>query len=222
MREFPIFHVTFSDNRSLATAFGRFQESYENPVFKDRIFTWDDLGVWWSAQPDGATPYVEYWNGFNVPSATFAPFRDGRFDPLTAEEKTLLTLLGKLPKDGYVIGTVEGDWSLLTHELVHALYATVPAYRDSVDALVKGRKLKRMRAELRRMGYAEGVLDDEANAYLTAGPEGPQMLGREERLLGPKLRELLRERFGWDPGNLLNPRLFAFLSRIHVLTYPSS
>ncbi len=128
-----IFLVRFETQYALASSFLRFQEHYESSRFRNRVFSLEQFMDWYAAR-SGAFTYYEDWSGFNVPSTAFAPFYQGRFDPLLEKEKRLLRLFERESTPFYVIG-IAADQSL-THELAHALFFTRPAYRQAVrDAM---------------------------------------------------------------------------------------
>jgi hypothetical protein len=128
-----IFLVRFETQYALASSFLRFQEHYESSRFRNRVFSLEQFMDWYAAR-SGAFTYYEDWSGFNVPSTAFAPFYQGRFDPLLEKEKRLLRLFERESTPFYVIG-VAADQGL-THELAHALFFTRPAYRRAVrDAM---------------------------------------------------------------------------------------
>ena len=87
--------VSADSQEELGNTFIRFQEHYENPHFKNQIFTLGQIRSWYS-NTYGADTYQNDWSGFNFPSIILKPFREGLFDPLTDEEKALLNILSVL------------------------------------------------------------------------------------------------------------------------------
>lgn len=68
-----IFHVNFSSQEELASTFLRFQEHFESPSFKGKIFSLDDYKRWYikhspNGQKTGEFTYYSDWSGFNIPS----------------------------------------------------------------------------------------------------------------------------------------------------------
>lgn len=152
----------------LGLTFMRFQEHYEstNPDFKDKIFTQGQLKRWYS-ETYGSNSYHSHWVGFNFPSKVLIPFKEGLFDPLTAEEQKLLELFKYRSDNFYIIGAQNN--STLRHELAHALYASNPKYKIEVDNFLKKnqKKLKSTNLYILSKGYCKEVLNDEIQAYIT-------------------------------------------------------
>ena len=182
-----IFLVRFETQYALASSFLRFQEHYESSRFRNRVFSLEQFMDWYAARA-GAFTYYEDWSGFNVPSTAFAPFYQGRFDPLLEKEKRLLRLFERESTPFYVIG-VAADQSL-THELAHALFFTRPAYRRAVRNAMRPYNTAAIRKRLMALGYHRSVLTDEVHAYLIGGTEalgasirGPVALKRQLRAI---------------------------------------
>ena len=74
--KYPIYHVSFPNQYLLAATFLRFQEHYESPKFRGRIFDWEEFMDWYAEQK-GKFSYLQDWSGFNLPSPVFEPFRSG-------------------------------------------------------------------------------------------------------------------------------------------------
>lgn len=198
----------------VAAACGRFGEFASHPEFKGKVFHWDDLREWEVARY-GTFRYLDYWEGFTLHGRDLAAFRQGKFDPLTDEERRLLALLSDATEETTIIACAEGDRATFSHELVHALFERVPGYRAAALDAFEGAHLPKLHAELRRMGYREDALANESNAYLATGLE-PEMRGWRERLAAMKARRLLKAHFGWDPRGALPD---ALRSRIRSLRF---
>jgi|GEM_PF-1348759 len=167
-----VFHLHFQTQLLLTSTFLRFQEFYESPKFKGRVFTLEEFIAWYkTTRPDGRFSYYEDWGGFNIPSSVLARFYAGDFDPLSDQEKALLALF-RGRENFYLIGTYgpDGDPETLRHEIAHGLYATNPAYRAEVDALLKTVDLAPVFQMLKDLGYHEGVWLDESHAYIGDAP----------------------------------------------------
>lgn len=158
-----VFHLDFRDKAKLASTFMRFQEHYESPKYRGKVFSREEFLAWYATTEKGKKSGYFDWDGFNVPAAAFERFYKGDFDPLTAEEKALLELL-KGREGFYVIGTSKAG--TLRHELAHALYHVEPRYRAKATRLLSGVDLGPVRAMLERLGYHRDVWDDEAQAWL--------------------------------------------------------
>lgn len=162
-----IIHVEMDNQRELAETFLRFQEHYESPQYRGKVFTLGQFREWY-AKTNGSFSYYDDWNGFNVPSSALRPFRTGIFDPLTDQEKKLLELIPDRLENYYVIGTHSKD-SAVEHEICHGLYFIDEKYREEVNRLfcrLKPGVLKPLEKWLLKTGYCEEVLVDECNAYI--------------------------------------------------------
>lgn len=215
MVKYPIYLITMQTQYLLASTFMRFQEYYESPKFRKKIFTREEYEDWYALEgcPRESKNFTYYqdWDGFNVPSWVLRPFYDGAFDPLSCKEKKLLDACRHIAGTYYVIGVSEEaltDISAVKHEFVHGLYYTNPEYGNAVRSILRKYDVTYVREILRSMGYNEDVLDDEINAYFTTGL-GPIMdslkegycLGRIERgryikPLQKELRGAVRECLG--------------------------
>lgn len=96
-----VFHIKKSC-KELAKMFMRFQEFYESPKFHGKIFTRKEYLQWYKETK--GTKYEDDWAGFNIPGWVIDVFKHGCFDPLSKEEKQLISMC----PEGclfYVIGT---------------------------------------------------------------------------------------------------------------------
>ncbi len=216
---YPVYILSFPDRYLLAATFLRFQEHYESPEFRGRAFTWEEFMDWY-ARTNGKFSYLEDWAGFNVPDRVLRPFYRGDFDPLTVKERKLLEMFRGVEPPYYVVGTVKGKLNDMIHELVHGLFAACSDYRRDVRECLGRHDLAAARRALLKMGYCREVLDDEINAYVTTGLDGP--LKRESRSLGtvkPLLLAIFRRHFGLSVGDRRNWR--RLLARTHRLKFPA-
>lgn len=171
-----IYWLDFNTQEDLTMSFLRFQEHYESPEFKDKIFTLGQYREWYkTTRESGEFSYYTDWNGFNVPSYIFKPFVNGLFDPQTEQESRLiatLTLGGvDFDSDFYVIGTHSGQIDVLEHEICHALYYVNSEYRDKMNQLMSEHDLSELHQILINMGYHKDLCEDEAHAYICTGFE---------------------------------------------------
>lgn len=169
-----IYWIDFNSQYELASTFLRFQEHYESPEFKDKVFTLGQYREWYkTTRQHGEFSYYKDWNGFNVPSYVFKPFVNGLFDPLSEDERELMFLLMRngvdLQSDFYLVGTHSGEIEVLDHEICHALYHTNPEYRDRMVRLMAEEDLQPMHKTLIDMGYHKDLCEDEAHAYICTG-----------------------------------------------------
>jgi hypothetical protein len=163
-----VFHVHARNQEMLAMSFLRFQEYYESPKFRKRLFTMKEFKKWYKKKY-GKFSYCKDWAGFNVPGWVFETFRAGHFDPLNRRERNLLKALYRVTADCYVIGTYKGNSQALDHELTHALYYVDPEYRAKVCEILRKAGMSKKNAIfswLRSNKYSSAVFEDEFNAYL--------------------------------------------------------
>jgi hypothetical protein len=160
--------ISADSQEELGRTFIRFQEYYEspNPDFRGKIFTLGVVRQWYSVKY-GADTYHHDWTGFNFPSKILLPFKQGLFDPLTSEEIELLNLFKYRHDNFYIMGAQNS--ATLRHELSHALYDSNEKYRNEIDSYIKKNKrgLAKTRKYILDKGYAEEVLNDEIQAYIT-------------------------------------------------------
>jgi hypothetical protein len=158
--------IKASSQKELAKTFMRFQEHYESPVFKNKVFTCGQFKEWYSTTY-GADTYAQDWSGFNFPSSVLLPFKKGLFDPLTKEEKSLLKLFKYRHDEFYIIGAQ--DSSVLKHELTHALYFSNLEYRKNIDEifLKHHKELSKVIRYIINKGYHKDVVYDELQAYIS-------------------------------------------------------
>src|SRR5262245_26903475 len=85
-----IYLLVFETQYELASTFLRFQEHYESPKFRKKIFSLEEFMDWYGQENKGKFSYFKDWAGFNIPSTEFEPFLEGKFDPLLEKEKRLM------------------------------------------------------------------------------------------------------------------------------------
>lgn len=163
-----ILHLNFKEHPHLANTFMRFQEHYESPRFRGKVFSRDAFAQWYASTHDGKFSYVDDWGGFNIPSRVLRRFYEGEFDPLDANERAFLDLFRGKKGRFYIIGTsADPDGDTLRHETAHGLFYTVPAYKREVLSVLKKLDLAEVFSFLGRdHGYHKSVWLDEAHAYI--------------------------------------------------------
>jgi len=165
-----IIHFKFKLKRDLTRTMLRFQEHFESPKFKDKIFSLEEFKIWYASTTDNNKfTYYSDWSGFNFPSYILKPFYDGSFDPLTADEKSILDILRSETGEFYVIGTFKNED--IKHEMAHAKFYVDPNYRKQVKKVISKIDTKTMFKALKEMGYDKSVLIDEVHAYLLESEE---------------------------------------------------
>jgi hypothetical protein len=108
----------------------------------------------------------------NIPSYALDAFKRGLFDPLTEKEAALLELFKDRQDKFYIIAGAAGDTTVRDHEVAHGLYYVSPDYRAKVDealANLPTQIKEEFRHKLLSLGYADAVIDDEMQAYLSCG-----------------------------------------------------
>lgn len=166
-----IIRVSADSQRELGSTFIRFQEHYESPEWKDKIFTEGQLRAWYS-EKYGQNTYEVDWTGFNIPSSILDPFIKGLFDPLAEREKDLVDLFKYRTDKFYIIGSQHDD-STLDHEICHGLFYTNQEYQDKVLNVLRCnmKKLKPVAEYVSGLMYHPSVVEDEVHAYVSANPE---------------------------------------------------
>jgi hypothetical protein len=174
-----IYHLEFpGDGYLMCSSLIRFQEHYESPRFKGKIFTLAEYMDYYALKFGNFT-YFQDIAGFNMPSSTFRKFYDGKFDPLTNKEKKILEVFRNMralhiEKPYYIIATCARSTSHendLIHELSHGLYYVNDDYRKQVRALLRGRDFEPLRAYLKERGYHKQHFTDEIQALLLEDAE---------------------------------------------------
>lgn len=167
-----IYHMHFPTQHLLTSTFLRFQEHYESPKFRGKVFTLEEYMDWYAKNhgKDGHFTYLQDWRGFNIPSSVLQLFYEGKFDPLTRKEQALLDLFRGIEGKFYVIGTYgrsKASRKTLRHEIAHALYYIDDVFQEEAERIIAGLKLRPLFSYFRKTGgYAESVFRDEAQAYI--------------------------------------------------------
>lgn len=197
-----VFNTNFPAQFELASTFLRFQEYYESPEFRGKIFALEEFKKWYIAnspkgKETGEFTYYEDWSGFNVPSYTLEPFYDGKFDPLTNKEQNLLdSFKGRREKRFYIIGTCGKEKNSLKHEMAHGLFYTNPEYKKEVLEVLKTvdqsviKSIENFFSASR--GYHPDVWIDETHAYLVTDLYSLEKMGIDTKKLKKANRKLNR------------------------------
>ena len=173
-----IYHLTLPSNWQLAKTFLRFQEHFESPKFRGKIFSLDEYKKWYIlnspiGKKTGKFTYYRDWGGFNIPSKVLIPFYKGKFNPLSKEEKVILKLFkNKRKKKFYIIATFKNSGRyLLKHEIAHGLFYTNLKYKREVIKILKriDQKVKRQITNYLAKyggGYHPSVWTDEIHTHI--------------------------------------------------------
>lgn len=164
-----IYAIEESTSEAVAKMFIRLQENYESPKFRNKIFTLDEFKEFYkSIHPKNKFTYYKDWAGFNVPGHIVKRFIDGKFNPLTKEEKKLLKKIKDIKGKFYLIGYAGSSLSTKKHEIAHGMFYTNPEYRREVMKELENFSLTNdpVIRHMRDMGYHEAVVVDEMHAWV--------------------------------------------------------
>lgn len=168
-----IYLLIFKNQYEITSTLLRFQEYYESPFFRGKIFSLKEFKEWYiknspNGKKSGRFTYYTDWNGFNIPSYILKPFYKGKFNPLSQKEKRLLDLFENNKSRYYIVGihkNMKNVEDILKHETAHGLFYTNQKYKKDVLAILKEFDIEKIKEELRYKGYCEEVLNDEVHAY---------------------------------------------------------
>lgn len=161
-----IFYIGFDSRREMCKAMLRFQEHYESPKFKNKIFSLAEFKKWYRTQSKNKTfSYYSDWAGFNVPSYIFNLFLDDEFKRLSGYEKQIINLIKDIKMPFYLIASKHGSIESMEHEMVQALYFVNEKYRKQVNKILESLDLSKQMKALKKTGYCKDVMLDEINAY---------------------------------------------------------
>lgn len=198
-----IFHLEFSTPHLMCSTLIRFQEYYECPKYKNKVFTLEEYMDWYADKFGDFTYFTEV-AGFNMPSSVLDKFYAGKFDPLTRKEQWILKLFKKLSRNPfYIIATCKNSIDHendLIHEISHGLYYVNREYRNGVRKILAGADLSGIYEWLRKRGYHKDHLFDEAHAILLEDAKSFGRCGQQAsqyREVRRKLRANYDEHFVW-------------------------
>lgn len=166
--------LIFDTQRDITSTFLRFQEHYESPQFRGKIFSLEEFKKWYiqnspKGRKTGKFTYYTDWNGFNIPSYALKPFYQGKFDPLSEQEKKILEIFKNKSEPFYIIGIYRKTKKinlLLKHEVAHGLFYTNKNYRHEILEVLSKFNIEPIKEELRsKAGYNEQVLEDEVHSH---------------------------------------------------------
>lgn len=167
-----VYHLKFNSRKDLTSTLLRFEEYYESPKFRNKVFSMEEFFNWYkTTRKNKKFSYLTDWSGFNFPSYVFKPFWDEKFTNLTKREKAVLQKFPKSNKKFYIIGTfnnksnIKDELLVFKHELAHALFYLDSGYRNKVKSILKKINCKPIHKYLKELGYHESVWVDETHAY---------------------------------------------------------
>lgn len=198
-----IWLLVIPDQYHRSMTFLRAQEHYESPCekFRGQFFHLWEYIDWYSKPRNGIFSYPMDWLGFNVPlpvvDTWFSMMRSAfpqdkhfmRKHFLSQQERALydayLHINLGFPDDirnGYLIGTSDLEDEILPHELLHACFATIPEYKQTVLEFMTREESQPLREMMKHWlahkGYTteDPILSDESQAYLLEPCWSTQML----------------------------------------------
>lgn len=195
--------LTFDTRKDLTLSMTRCQEFFENSNerIRGKPFTFYDL-INSQMDDNGNISYYSYFDGFNFSSETYYDWVDSIRDPsghpdFTQHEYELhLQLDIRGTRDNfYIIGCLD-DNSALDHELAHAMYYLDECYMIKMDQFTARfyshcTEYRSMVRALTVLGYADHVLDDEIQAYMSTSKKKELLkdFGIDTKLLKPLIKE---------------------------------
>jgi len=182
-----VFAVIVKDHYHRAMLFCRVQEYYEspNPQFRGKNFSIWDYIEWYSREHRDVFTYTYDWGGFNIPLKTawdcYEKLREHESPYDEVMESIIRTIELKMfykkntrNWNGYIIGADSTESDTFEHEICHGLYATNKEYKllvDEVTETISTKDYVTFKNNLIKMGYTDGVIDDEIQAYLSTNYE---------------------------------------------------
>ena len=169
-----VFLVGVTNSYDLAMLFCRAQEFYEScyKEIRGKNFTMTELQRIYSIRRgDGCFTYPNDWVGFNIPCHAMHGCYDIKLKDRNEYDEIMIKIHKSLKKNSkyYIIGSDPESKSTIEHEVAHAFYYLYPKYRNSINDLLETipkNILKKFKASLLNMGYADKVVKDEIQAYL--------------------------------------------------------
>jgi hypothetical protein len=182
-----VFAVIVKDHYHRAMLFCRVQEFYEspNPQFRGKNFSIWDYIEWYSREHRDVFTYTFDWGGFNIPLKTAwdcyeklreyeSPYDEVMDKIVGTIEMVMFNKKNTRNWNGYIIGADSTESDTFEHEICHGLYATNKEYKllvDEVTETISTKDYLTFKNNLIKMGYTDGVIDDEIQAYLSTNYE---------------------------------------------------
>lgn len=184
----PIYYMSFKDDIKMALTFLRFQEFYESPKFRNKVFGLAEFIEWYCKdREDKDFSYINDWAGYNIPSHIIDKF-EKTFSGISSFEKNIIDSKRSIIKENgdinyYLIGSLGKDKKTMKHEICHGLYFTDIEYKRSVNKLIKSMSndvKSKINEWLEDLGYHKSVFIDETQAYLSTDGSLKSIIGEEE------------------------------------------
>jgi len=176
-----IWAIKSPDDYTRALMFMRPQEFYESSfeeIISKQFKVSDFVNIYKQHYGKQQFTYGSDWAGFNIPSNIL---EECMFnipeDEINNWDKLMLSAINTIKEiegdhNYYLLGVDELSNRLLEHEFAHAMYFTLPEYKaeiskmnDECDPIVKDMMYKC----ITEYGYADHVLPDELQAYMSTG-----------------------------------------------------
>lgn len=180
-----VFLCKFDSQYELTSTLIRIQEFYESPYkeIRNSFFTLDQYMDIYIKDHKNKFTYFEDWSGFNFSSELLNNFKAMFISDLRVKEQNFIKEISKVAKEkSYIISVYKNQD--IKHELAHALYYVDSSYKKEMDLLLEQNKVNKIRQSIKKMGYADNVLDDEIQAYLISGMKNK---------LNPKFRKVFKK-----------------------------
>lgn len=193
-----IFHFSTENAYDLGMTFLRYQEYYENPEWKGRVFTIFEFMDWYvKKNEDTVFTYPNDWGGYNIPSWVIYELQE-KIPDWNPYDNVIREVTSKVEnkfnvtrKSFYLIGTSSADEKderqYIKHEIAHGLFFTDERYKQEMLEEVKNipKKLYKDICGVLHgpLSYHPDVFDDEIQAYLSTGlvSELKEVIPKEER-----------------------------------------
>jgi len=176
-----IWAVKINDSHSRAMVFMRSQEFYESAfdeIIGKQFKVSKYMDIYKQHYGKQEFTYGSDWSGFNIPSNVLEECMfNVPEDEINTYDKIMLSIISAIKEvegdhNYYLLGVDELANHLLEHEFAHAMYFTLPEYKSAMtqlnnecDGVVKDSMFKC----ITEYGYADHVLPDELQAYMSTG-----------------------------------------------------
>ena len=176
-----IWAIKAPDSHTRALMFMRPQEFYESSfeeIIGKQFKVTDFVNIYKQHYGKQQFTYGSDWSGFNIPSNIL---EECMFnipeDEINNWDKLMLSTINTIKEiegdhNYYLLGVDELSNSLLEHEFAHAMYFTLPEYKDEMSKMndeCDPNVRDMMYKCITEYGYADHVLPDELQAYMSTG-----------------------------------------------------
>ena len=186
----------------LTRAFFRMAEYYEGNRYAGSTAQDIDMADFLDNFVDrsGSVDYFKFWDGFNITDQSFESWLKGVGKLGQAEQLVVNTVKKSLKRGPYaIIGVAGNTTGTDDHELFHAMYYLRPAYRRSVNKLMREFKkdsaYKTMRKTLRKKLDYRLHYDEEIAAYLSAGSQLKMVFDVEPTEYVKQFRRMFKDEY---------------------------